>query len=195
MQRASVLILLLAAAAGVPQAHAQLVYSGPYIGLGVGVASLEDDGQQTTIGFSDTSSAYRLLAGYHIHEGLAIELGLAKSDGLGETLFGGNVTLNIEAELDVATLRVLAFAPLGGMDMFGGIGYDDADLTQSLHFTTPLGEFTDKFESNPAGLTFIGGVQFNLSKLLIRAEYEWFDDDKGVTPQSLNLGVVFRFGR
>ena len=43
------------------------------------------------------------------------------------------------------------------------------------------------------GLTAMGGIQFDMRRVSIRGEYEWFDTDDGVDAQSLNVAVIFRF--
>lgn len=186
--------LLLSAAA-----HAQLD-SGPYVGLGYGVFQIEDDGEDSGINFSDTAASYRLFAGYNVHETLAVEVGFGKSAGFSEALVGfdplfGVIELDLEADYDVKTVRVLAMAPFSGVDMFGGIGFYDADVTFTQLFRSQLGEVVETVETSTGGATIIGGVQFHLDRLVIRGEYEWFDDDKGITTSALNLAVIIPFGR
>ena len=173
---------------------------GPYIGLGYGVFEFEDDGGETGINFSDTAASYRLFGGYNVHESLAIEIGIGKSAGFNEQLVGidpvfGPVELDLGADYDLTTVRVLFMAPFNGVDMFGGIGFYDGDIKFTQHFRAQFAEALQTVETSIGGATVIGGVQFHLDRLIIRGEYEWFDDDKGITTQALNLAVIFPFGR
>jgi opacity protein-like surface antigen len=180
-------------------AQAQLG-SGPYIGIGYGVLEMEDDGSETGIGFSDTAASYRLFGGYHIHETLALEVGFGKSGDFHEELVAfapgvGTIELDLTAEYDVSTLRVLAVAPFDGIDMFGGIGFFDADVRFTARFSSAFGVETQRIENSASGGTIVGGVQFHLDRFIIRGEYEWFDDDIGIGASALNIALILPFNR
>src|SRR5690606_2104972 len=144
-----------------PAAYAQFD-SGPYVGLGYGVFQMEDDGEVTGINFSDTAASYRFFFGYNVHETLAVELGIAKSAGFREALVGvspdfGPVELDLDADYDVKTVRVLAMAPFSGVDMFGGIGFYDGDVKFTQLFRNQLiGEIVEHVEASIGGVTVIG---------------------------------------
>jgi opacity protein-like surface antigen len=174
--------------------------AGPYVGLGYGVFQIEDDGDDSGVNFSDTAPSYRLFAGYNIHETLAIEVGIGKSAGFNEQLVAfdpsiGVVELDLTVDYDVKTVRVLAVAPFSGIDMFGGIGFFDAKATSTLRFRSNLGAVTETAEASLSGGTIVGGVQFHLDRIVIRGEYEWFDDDEGIATSALNIAVIIPFGR
>jgi opacity protein-like surface antigen len=55
----------------------------------------------------------------------------------------------------------------------------------------------DTFEASEQtsgdGVTVAGGMQWELDRVAIRAEYEWFDTDGNVDANNLGVSVLFRF--
>lgn len=191
-----VLCLGLAGLAGT--AEAQYLTGGPYLGVSVGSFSYREDGENLGIRVSDSTSAYRVLGGYQFRGVYALEASWGRSGTFDEELHGfspsiGNVSLEVAGEYEVATLRFVALAPFSNINMFGGIGYFDAKADLSQRLVTPTEVQTWSGEDSDDGLTAIGGIQFDMRRLSIRGEYEWFDTDDGVDTQSLNVAVIFRF--
>src|SRR5690606_22347968 len=153
------------------------------------------DFEDEEIGFADTAASYRLIAGYNVHETLAVELGFGKSGGFREALAVPGWELALDVDYDVTTIRVLLMAPFNGIDMFGGIGFYDGEVKFKQTLRGQGINDVQTLEKSVSGGTIIGGVQFHLDRLIIRGEYEWFDDDKDVATQALNFGVIFPFGR
>jgi opacity protein-like surface antigen len=179
-------------------ADAQYLTGGPYVGLSVGSFSYQENGENLGFGISDSTSAYRVLGGYQFSGVYAIEASWGRSGTFNERFQAfdpnvGNVSLEIGGEYEIATLRFVALAPFSSVNMFGGIGYFDASLDVSLRFESPVEVQTLTGEDSDDGLTAVGGIQYDLRRLSIRGEYEWFDTDDGVDTQSLNVAVVFRF--
>jgi opacity protein-like surface antigen len=171
---------------------------GGYVGVATGAFKYDDNGDGLGLPVSDTTSGYRVLGGFQFNSVYAIEAGFGVSGTVKESYRGfdptlGTVTLDIEADYDIATLRFLAFAPFSNLNIFGGIGYYDASIEASFRYRSSVEDVDETAEGDDDGLTAVGGVQYELSRWAIRGEYEWFDTDN-VDAQSLNIMVLFRFG-
>ena len=179
-------------------AEAQYLAGGPYVGASVGSFSYRESGENLGVGVSDSTTAYRVLAGYQFRGVYAVEASWGRTGEFKERFDGfdptvGNVSLEIGGEYEIAALRFVALAPFSSVNMFGGIGYFDATLDASVRFQTPNELQTATREDPDDGLTAVGGIQYDMRRVSIRGEYEWFDTDDGVDAQSLNVAVVFRF--
>lgn len=178
--------LVLAGAAGAQETR------GGYVGAAYGLISYDEmvELPEVRIPVSDSAGAYRLLGGWQLNSNYAIEVGWTKTSGLSED-FG--FLVNVDVEFEAATLRGLALAPFGNIAMFGGLGYYDA--TAKIDVVIDFGDEVLRFsgKNSDSGLTAVGGIQFDLSRLSIRGEYEWFDTDGNTDASSLNVGVLFRF--
>ncbi|MBN1240999.1 MAG: outer membrane beta-barrel protein [Gammaproteobacteria bacterium] len=178
-------------------AEAQYLSGGPYLGASVGSFSYREDGENLGVGVSDSTTAYRLLAGYQFRGVYAVEGSWGRTGTFKERFEffdpSGTVSFEVGGEYEIATLRFVALAPFSNVNMFGGIGYFDATLDAYQRFQTPDEVQTAMGEDADDGLTAVGGIQFDLRRLSIRGEYEWFDTDDGVDTQSLNVALLFRF--
>ncbi len=166
---------------------------GAYLGAAYGLVSFDERielPEVAIIPVSDTAGAYRLLGGFQLNSNYAIELGWTKTSGLSEDL---GAFLNVDAEFEAATLRGIALAPFGSLSMFGGLGYYDATIRTDIVFNLIDGPLRFSTKDSDSGLTAVGGIQFDLSRISIRGEYEWFDTDGNTDASSLNIGVLFRF--
>jgi opacity protein-like surface antigen len=171
---------------------------GPYAGLSVGSFTYRDNGENLGAPISDSTSAYRVLGGWQFNSVYAFEAGWGRSGKFKERFDGfdpsvGNVSLEISGEYEIATLRFLAMAPLSNLNIFGGVGYYDAELDVSFRFQSPVEVQTVSGEDSDSGLTVLGGMQYEFRRFAVRGEYEWFDTDSGVDAYSLNLALIFRF--
>ncbi|MFO7286426.1 MAG: outer membrane beta-barrel protein [Gammaproteobacteria bacterium] len=163
---------------------------GLYLGGGYGFMSY-DDVLDDQVPISDSASAYRLFGGFQFNENYALELGWTKSGGLSEDF---SPILNIDIEFEAVTLRALALAPFGSLAMFGGIGYYDGTSRTDVVFNPEFFEDAPfSIKDDDGGFTAVGGIQFEMSRLSVRGEYEWFDTDGNVDVASLTIGVLFRF--
>lgn len=179
----------------VPQAQE---IEGGYVGVSLGSFDYTDDGEIFGIPFADSATSYRVLGGYQFNDYYAVEATVGATSDVKESFravdpFFGNVSLDIKGQYEIATVRVLAFAPLTSMSVFGGIGYYDATLDLSLAYQDAFDSITLSEESSQDGATILGGVQFEMRRFAIRGEYEWFDTDGGVDVYNLSATVVFRF--
>jgi opacity protein-like surface antigen len=171
---------------------------GVYLGVGLGLLNYDETVENTNLRISDSGGIYRFVGGYQLNSNYAIELGWATTDNIGEQFYGGDaqgnlLTLNIGVEHDIATLRVLALAPFGGISMFGGLGYYDSSTKTTFRLNTPSGSESESFSASDSGITVMGGIQFDWSRIALRGEYEWFDTDGNTDASSINLTVLFRF--
>lgn len=169
---------------------------GPYIGVGAGLLSYEEDGD-SGIRISDGGSIYRLVGGYQLNSNYAIEASWARSTDIKEQLYlvdtmGNLVTLDLGLEAKITTLRVLALAPFSGLSMFGSLGYFDADLEWTFSLNFPTNPQRGSMKSSDSGVTVAGGIQYEWSRIALRGEYEWFDTDD-IDSTAINVVVVFRF--
>lgn len=172
---------------------------GPYVGVSAGDFSFEQN-DQTPIGipFSDSSSAYRLFGGYQLNSAYAIEAGWSKTSDFTKSFTGfdptlGAQSLDVMARYRIATLRVIAFAPFSSINMFGGVGYYDAKLDVDASYRDATQVITAADREDDGGATVVGGIQFNLRRLDVRGEYEWFHAKRNLKASSINVGVVFMF--
>lgn len=179
-------------------AHAQEI-SGFYLGVGAGIFNYQDDEDDNFgIRISDTAGLYRLIGGYQLNSNYAVEASWGSTDDITQQIFGrdadGNLaSLNIGVEYELATLRLLAFAPVSGLSMFGGIGYYDATSTSRYRLDVPAGSQSATDNSSDSGFTVVGGIQYEFRRIALRAEYEWFDTSGGVDATSINVAALFRF--
>lgn len=171
---------------------------GGYLGLALGSLRYDDSGENLGLPIAENTTSYRVIGGYQFNSVYSVEAGWSVSDTFGERFFafdqnGDTVSLDIQGEYEIATLRVLAVAPFSNLNIFGGVGYYDASLEASFRFQSPDGIETQSGEGEDDGVTVVGGVQYEFRRFALRGEYEWFDTDDGVDLQSFNVGVLFRF--
>jgi len=166
---------------------------GPYMGFSAGSFSYEEEDEDATL-LEDTALMYRLQGGYRFNDYFALEGGFAKTESLAESFteflpIFGNVTFDIGAEWEILTVRALAFAPLGKVSLVGGLGYYDADVEVSASAFGLSGSDTAGVD----GATLIGGFEFNLERIDIRTELEWFDVDDSSEAWDASIGFLFHF--
>ena len=171
--------------------------TGGYVGLSLGSLSYKE---KDDFGFviSDSTASYRILGGYHFNSYYALEAGWGATGGVTETFRGfdslGNpASLEFETEQEIATLRLLMFAPFDALGVFGGIGYYDATLETTVTFETPVEVQRMSTKDGDDGAMVVGGIVFELRRIAIRGEYEWFDTSGDVDTTNLGVTVLFRF--
>lgn len=192
MRRLVCLGLLIGAAAG---AHAQDIEGG-YVGLSYGSFDFTSD-DAFGLRLADNAGTSRVLGGFQFNDYYAIEATWAVADDIEETLRAqdptlGNVSLRIAAEYEIATLRFVAMAPMDSFSIFGGGGFYDADATSSAHYEDDFGVLDLAEDRSESGAMVVGGIQYELRRIAIRGEYEWFDTDD-VDASLLTVSAIFRF--
>lgn len=77
------------------------------------------------------------------------------------------------------------------MSLFGGAGYYDAEANVSVSVSV-FGNGGEG-QASDSGVTLAGGIQFDLKRVSIRGEYEWFDSGDEIDASGIGIGVLFRF--
>ncbi len=166
---------------------------GAYMGFSVGSFSYAEDEDL----LDDSASAYRIMGGYRFNDNFAVEGGWEKTEDLEESLTEvippfGTVTLNLAADFEILTVKALGFIPFEKVSLLGGVGYYDAEANITATATGFGGAGQASEEAGEDGAMLVGGFEFNLERIDIRAELEWFDvDDAEAT--GVNVGVLFHF--
>jgi opacity protein-like surface antigen len=168
--------------------------SGPYMGVSVGSFSYEEDVDELGLGIDDSTNTYRLIGGYRFSESFALEGGWGRTGDIEESFTEdfppfGPLTFDVGAEFEVLTVRGLGFIPFERVSLLGGIGYYDADIEVTAGVP---GFGSGSEEASEDGATLIGGLEFNLDRVDVRTELEWFDVDDGEA-WDLSVGVLFGF--
>jgi hypothetical protein len=171
---------------------------GPYIGLSLGSFSYEKDDRPFGIHVDDTTSAYRIIGGYRFSDHFALEGSWGEAGGLEDSVTvptsQGDLGIDLKGEYEVLTIRALGIMPLGEkLSLYGGIGYYDAELdaTVTMHNLTDSGSYP--VEDGADGATIVGGVEFKLKRMNIRAEIEKLDADENSDAWDFNVGMLFKF--
>lgn len=167
---------------------------GGYVGAAVGAFNFKSG----DFGISDTSGSYRVLGGWQFNSNYAVEAGWGESGDLEETFRGftptGDIQVDLGASYEIWSVRALTMAAFSSMNIFGGAGYYDATLSMSFaQFENSVEVFRDAAETTDSGATVVGGFQFDLRRITLRGEYEWFDTDGSIDATSLNVVALFRF--
>ena len=187
-------LICLGLSLGFVQAAAGQDRGGPYMGVSVGSFSYEEDVDELDLGIDDSTNTYRLIGGYRFSENFALEGGWGRTGDIEESFSEpfppfGTVTFDVGAEFEVLTVRGLGFIPFESVSLLGGIGYYDADIEVTAS-VPGLGSGSEETGEN--GATLVGGFEFNLERVDIRTELEWFDVDDGEA-WDLSIGVLFSF--
>ena len=170
---------------------------GAYMGFSAGSFSYEEEDDEFGTIIDDTTSAFRIVGGYRFNDNFAVEGGWGRTGDLEESFTEflppfGNVTLTLTGDYEVLTVRALGFLPFEKVSLVGGGGYYDAEANVSAS-VVGLGtavEVSD--EGSEDGLTLVGGLEFNLQRIDIRGELEWFDIDDAEA-WDVSIGVLYHF--
>jgi OOP family OmpA-OmpF porin len=189
-------LICLGLSLGLANAAAAQDRSGAYMGASVGSFSYEEEDEFIGTIIDDSATAYRIMGGYRLNDNFAVEGGWGETGDL-EGGFTelippfGTITLNIVGNYEILTVRALGFLPFERVSLLGGVGYYDADLDATVSVTGLVGP-VDASGSDD-GATLVGGIEFNLERVDIRAELEWFDVDSGSEAWDASVGVLFHF--
>ena len=176
-------------------AQAQEIRGG-YVGLSYGSFDFTSD-QEFGFVISDSAGAYRAFGGYQLNSNYAVEATWGKTDdikegfGLVDPVFG-NVSLDLMVDYEIATVRFLGMAPLSSISIFGGGGFFDANFNRSVHYQDAFEVIDIADSDSDSGLMILGGIQFELRRIAIRGEYEWFDTDN-VEATTITVSALLRF--
>jgi opacity protein-like surface antigen len=163
------------------------------MGFSAGSFNFADDEEV----FDDSTSTYRIVGGYRFNENFGLEGGWGETGDIevSETEFipqFGNITVNLGVDFEVLTVRALGFLPFDRLSLVGGVGYYDADFTIT-GTASALGMTVSESDSDSEnGATLVGGLEFNLERIDIRGELEWFDIDDAEA-WDFSIGVLFHF--
>jgi len=173
---------------------------GPYVGFSLGSFSYEQQDPVVVL-LDDTTSAYRIIGGYRFSDHFALEGSWLKTGDLEDsftrsTSQGDVFGINVKGDYDVRTVRALGILPLNDkVSLYGGLGYYDAELdatVTSQNLTGP-GPGSYAVEAGDDGATIVGGVEFKLKRMDIRAEIEKFNAKENSDAWDFNVGMLFRF--
>jgi outer membrane protein with beta-barrel domain len=162
---------------------------GPYMGFSVGSFSYEESVEDLDVSIDDTTTMYRILGGYRFSDNFALEGGWSKTGDIEESAAFLGIPFNVGAEFEVLTVRALAMVPFERTSLLGGVGYYDSDIEVSV-VVPGIGSGSES--TGEDGVTLVGGFEFNLERVDIRTELEWFDIDEG-DAWDVSVGVLFSF--
>ena len=160
-----------------------------------------------TVGISprldDSQLAWKIFGGWNVSRNLGVEVSYGRANELTSTYTEqvGDITVsaNLSTNIDIGSARVMAYLPFRLGALFGGLGYFNAETSstqnvglvvsgvRSVQSPVSLGG-TD----TDSGPTAIVGVQWALSTLTLRADYELLDMNAG-SAATLNVGVSLGF--
>ncbi|HEU4618338.1 MAG TPA: porin family protein [Gammaproteobacteria bacterium] len=172
---------------------------GPYAGVSLGSFSYQQNEKGPFgIPFSDSNSSYRLFGGYQLNSAYGIEVGWQKTGDFTQSFSGfdptvGNQSIDLATSYEIKTLRLVLLAPFSSISMYGAVGYYDADIEGTLLYRDQTQVVESKGTDSDNGATVAGGVQFDLKKVSIRGEYEWFKARSGIDTNNISVGVLFMF--
>ncbi|WP_280547712.1 outer membrane beta-barrel protein [Halomonas sp. 11-S5] len=150
---------------------------GPYLGAGIGHATLDDDGLDVLDrrGFNtdDSDTGYKLFVGYQFNPNFAVEAGYVD---FGETSATGNQGGTISLGVEAFSAALVGKLPIqNGFSVHGKLGLaaweedpSGSAVNNGSYYSLGSGEDgTDPFY----GL----GAEYVVNQVMLRAEYEYFD--------------------
>lgn len=110
---------------------------GPYVGISFGSFSYKKEDQPFGIHVDDTTSAYRIIAGYRFSDHFALEGSWGETGHLEDSVTvptsQGDLGIGLKGEYEVLTIRALGILPLNDkVSLYGGLGYYDAELDATV---------------------------------------------------------------
>ena len=96
------------------------------------------------------------------------------------------------SDFEILTVKALGFIPFEKVSLLGGVGYFDADANIWASGTALGISQQASDQSSDVGAMLVGGLEFNLERVDIRAELEWFDVEDAEA-SGINVGVLFHF--
>jgi OOP family OmpA-OmpF porin len=178
--------------------------AGFYIGGSVGDATIEAsddvdfDGEDFSLDFDESDTAYKLFAGYMFNDYFGAELSYVD---LGEpeddfTLDGGEIgeiDVDLSAEFTGFTADLVGQLPLGPVDIFAKVGLVSYDAELEVTATDGIDTLSESLEDDGEELHYGIGARFNIGNFGIRGEYEVFDIGDIDDVYMLSLGAELAF--
>jgi hypothetical protein len=157
---------------------------GPYLGAGLGVATIRDD-IDTGGSFDSDDGSYRAFVGWRFDVIPAIDLAAE----LAYTEFG-KPSQNVAGQetrykLRGPSLAGLLLVPLGPVDVYGKAGVIDWNLDRSVGASTVSRSGTDAF--------YGGGVGVYVWKIGLRVEYERYQIKDVDRVEMISVNALFQF--
>lgn len=161
---------------------AAVAAEGFYVG-GSALQSRFDADEFDVEDVDDEDTGWKIIAGFRGErlgvEGAFTQFGQAEAPSVA---VGGP----FEAKAEALSLFGVGYLPVGPVELFlkaGGARIKSEGNVGAVFF-----------DENDTEFAYGGGVQFNLGRMGIRAEYEKFDTDVIGDLDVISLGVVFTFG-
>lgn len=192
MKQWLVLVLGLTAA---PLASAQAL-SGGFVGYGVGSYAYRETSGGVVI-IDDSASSWRAFGGYEIKRYFAVEGSWGRSGAL-KGSYDANIpgyglaTFDLQGKYETYTIRAVGMLPFKRFKLVGGGGYYNTRLDLNLRVRGVPGEINDNTGTED-GTTLFAGLQYDLTVMGIRFEYEWFDQSQGTKASQATINLLFRF--
>lgn len=169
-----------------------------YVGGTLGSFEYDDGGGEGSIA-GDVLS-YDLIGGYRFNKHFGLEFGLGRTRKLEGSLTDfvddiGEVTFELDAEVDIYQLAAVGFLPLSQFDLFGGVGYYSASIGGPIT-AVGFGEIGGTSWHERGSMAVLGlqrDFRLDLRNMSIRGQYEWFDFSDGVDASSFSIGMIVRF--
>lgn len=162
------------------QSHVYSPDEGPYVGVGIGHAKLDndtfDDLDRLGASTDDTDTAYKLYAGYQFNPNFAIEAGYVDFGEFTASANNGFDSAKASLKADGFTTALVGKLPIAnGFGIYGKLGLIawDADLKESSN----IGGINYNESASEDGTDpFYGaGAEYVIDQIMLRAEYERFD--------------------
>lgn len=160
-----------------------------------------------TVGISprldDSQLAWKIFGGWNVSRNLGVEVSYGRANELTSTYTEqvGDITVsaNLSTNIDIGSARVMAYLPFRLGALFGGLGYFNAETSSTQNVglvVSGVGSVQSPVSlggtDTDSGPTAIVGVQWALSTLTLRADYELLDMNAG-SAATLNVGVSLGF--
>ena len=123
-----------------------------------GIAFGDFDYDEGDGGITDKASSWRLMINYQFMEYLAVEGGYGQTGTLHETFTDPPFPdLNVSADFQILTVRLLGVLPLDNFKLLGGLGY--SDMKFDVELTRGVNSASVDIDTNEPGYYF--GMQYD----------------------------------
>ncbi|MCL7942121.1 porin family protein [Halomonas sp. ATCH28] len=174
---------------------------GPYLGAGIGHASMDNDGldwlDRNGFNTDDSDTAYKLFAGYQFNPNFAVEANYVDLGDFSASGAAGGDSANLKLGVDGFTAALVGKLPIqNGFSVHGKLGMVawDADIDGNATVNgTYYRESTGEDGTDP----YYGiGAEYEIDRIMMRAEYERYDisesgEDFEIDLVSASLGYRF----
>lgn len=159
-------------------AVSSIANAGGYLGVGLGQSSADilpiDFGPGVYSSVTDTDTAVKFFGGFELNRNFAVEIGYTYLGEMGVDYSDGIYNDFERAETSAAYFAAVGSIPLGGVSLFGKVGF--ASWNMDYSWSDDFGEYWSESTSGVDPM-FGVGMQFNVTNAVsLRAEYERFMD-------------------